>query len=163
MTGDNGFGDFLAFCVEVTQFISNPQVGQVTDLFTGATFDAIDKLFSNAFAGEALETAVDTSVKAAGFQMALWEVVYDTGAGGYDLSNGTFQGSASGSVVAQANAYLAGIGNGAMGAYDITFLASELNQDLVTVTPVPVPLPATALLRLGGLGGSAALRRKKAS
>ena len=103
--------------------------------------------------------------------MSLWEIIYDDGAG-FDLDSGSFSTSNNAGVEALAGTYLNGLGAASTGSYEIAYLFSAQGQDLVTATPrtgtsvgqsnmSPIPLPATGLMLLGGLGGFAALRRKK--
>ena len=161
LTADQGIGDFLAFCVDLAQYVKNPQYAVINNnLFSGTTLENMERLFSSVLGGSTLGDVIDTSLEAAGFQVALWEVMMDTG-NGYDLDNGAFSMSKNAGVEAQAEAYLAGLSNGKTGAYKLTFLESDKNQDVVTVAPVP--LPASAFMILAGLGGLAAARRRKSA
>ncbi|MEX0282928.1 MAG: VPLPA-CTERM sorting domain-containing protein [Arenibacterium sp.] len=161
LSADQGIGDFLAFCVDLAQFVKNPQYAVINNaLFAGATLENMERLFSSVLGGGTLSDVIDTSVEAAGLQVALWEVMLDTG-NGYDLDNGAFSMSENAGVEAQAEAYLSGLFNGKTGAYKLTFFESDKNQDVVTVAPVP--LPASALMILAGLGGLITLRRRKSA
>jgi len=163
LTAD-GYGDFNAFCVDLAQYINNGDTYETSvNLFSGATLENIDKLFTSAFA------AVDTAVEAAAFQIALWEIVEDTGTG-YDLTSGAF--AVSGAAVDQANGYLSALGT-QTGKYTLDFLESGTSQDVVTGalnpnsplngggTIAPVPLPASGVLLLAGLAGAAGLGARK--
>jgi hypothetical protein len=111
---------------------------------------------------------VDTATKSAAFQVALWEIVYET-SGTLDAAVGAFSAtSGTAGLIAQANTYL---GNLAGNSAFLTFFESDGNprsQNLVTegVRPVvpEVPLPASGLLLVGALAGAGALamRRKAA-
>jgi hypothetical protein len=163
LTGDNGIGDFLAFCVDLGQYLNNPQQAVVNATLFGAnTLSRIDSLFSNALGGMGLGDVIDTAVEAAGLQVALWEVIMD-GDTGLDLSSGTFSASNNAGALAQAQTYLDGMAGPLTGLYDMTFFESAQNQDVMTVSPAPVPLPASGLLIVGGLAGLAGLRRRKAA
>lgn len=152
LTGDNGFGDFSAFCVDLYENLALPHAYQTSATrFTAPIMNAIDRLFTSAYA------SVDTATEAAGFQVALWEVIYDNAS--LDVSSGAFSVSGNAAVAAQANAYLSGLGT-ETGGYDLTFLNARGVQDLVTGTPATVPLPASGMLLLAGLGGVAAARRR---
>ncbi|GHF37037.1 VPLPA-CTERM sorting domain-containing protein [Seohaeicola zhoushanensis] len=162
-------GDFVAFCVDLAQTLGKPsQVVEKAVLFSDTVRTNVDKLFSSVIGTSTMASVINDGVLAAGFQLALWEIIYDS-EGGFDLNNGTFKRGNTSNVQAwnQAQAYLNGLGD-KTGLQDITYLFSEANQDLVTGTPVdnnepaPVPVPASGLLILAGLGGLAALRRRKA-
>lgn len=162
----DGFDDFDAFCVDLAQYIANGKAYETAvNLFSADTMDTIDRLYTSAYA------LVDTAIEAAGFQIALWEIVEDTGSA-YDLSTGAF--AAQGAAVSQAQTFLDALGT-ETGKYTLSFLESGVSQDVVTgtlnpksplngggvVTVAPVPLPASGLLMLAGLAGAAGLRRRK--
>jgi len=163
MTGDAGYGDFLAFCVDLAQYLSNPTVyTEAPTLFSGVTLTNINKLFDSALGGFGLGDVIDTSVESAGLQVALWEVVYDS-TGVFDLDAGAFSVSGNAAVEAQAQAYLDGMATAADDAYILSFLYSATKQDIVTLSPVPLPAAGLMLLAaLGGLGAAGRRRAKKA-
>lgn len=152
-------GDFLAFCVEVTQAITNgADYTNTPTLFSAAVIDNIDRLYSSAYA------SVTDGVTAAAFQVSLWEIVEDT-ATGIDLGSGAFSAvdaSAPG-VVATAQGFLDGLATAQTGLYEIDFFASPASQDVVTarLAPSAVPLPASGLLLLTAGGLLAARRRTR--
>ena len=154
LSGDSGFGNFLAFCVDLAKFMStgNSYTTSSGSAF-GATVDGyIDRLFTSAYA------SVDTAVKGAAFQLALWEIISDTGSG-YNLAGGSFKATAGSAVINQANSYLTGLAGASTGGYSITYLNSNTSQNLVTVSPVPLP---AALGMLGvGIASLFGLRRRK--
>lgn len=158
-----GYGDFNAFCVDLAQYMTKGEAYETgVGLFSGPTLQNIDRLFTSAYA------AVDTAIEAAGFQVALWEIVEDSTTG-LNLTAGSF--SAQGAAVAQAQTYLDGLGT-QTGKYTLDFLESGVSQDVVTGSlnpnsplnnggPSPVPLPASGLLLLAALGGAAGMKRRK--
>lgn len=162
MTGDGGMGDFLAFCVDLVQFIADPTTYTVDpNLYTGDTLTNMNKLFYSALGGASLGWVIDTSLEAAGLQVALWEVMLDTD-NGLDLEDGAFEMSGNAAAQAQAQTYLDGMLGARDDAYDLTFLYSAEKQDVVTVSPIP--LPAAGLLMMFALGGlGVASRRRKAA
>lgn len=156
LTGSNGFGDFVAFCIDLGHYMSRGQTYTVTDTSNyGSDVDSnIGRLFSSAYSG------LTTAVQGAAFQVALWEIITDTGSdSGLDLGDGAFTAGANASVISQAADYLDGLDGAATGRYNMTFLANRNSQDLVTVSPVPVPA-AFGMLGLG-IAGLFGLRRRK--
>lgn len=163
LSGDNGIGDFIAFCVDLTRYMGDGKIYEFgVNLFGAAIVNNLDKLFSSVYA------EVDTTQEGAAFQVAIWEIVYDSAAG-FDLGDGDFEASNNIDVINLADTYLAGLGGAATGVYDLTFLstasgyANNNSQSLVTAIPAPVPLPAAGLMLGAGLAGLGALRRLRKS
>lgn len=142
------------------------RLGLVGDFFE-AVFDPADIMSSR--------------YKAGGFQLALWEILYeDTFRGdGFSLSTGDFQqvqhnyeywhsGTHEDQQKARdwGNTFLAMWDDPARFSYDFTYLTdvadSDPSQSLITPNPSPIPLPAPALLLLGGIGALAAMKRRRA-
>lgn len=157
LTGSGGFGDFLAFCVDLATPIKNNQIyTTATTSGFGAAVDAnIAKLFTSAYA------SVDTALEAAGFQLALWEIISDTGSG-WNFMGGTFRAWNNAAAVTQAMTYLNGLVGASTNGYNVTYLISGRGQNLVTVSPVPLPASA-AMLGLGLAGLIGLKRRRKAA
>ncbi|MEE9427602.1 MAG: Cys-Gln thioester bond-forming surface protein [Paracoccaceae bacterium] len=156
LNGSNGFGAFVAFCVDLSKHIRSGKTYTTASAsaYGGTVDNAIDRLFTSAYSG------VNSAIKGAAFQVALWEIITDTGAG-YNLSQGQFQAQSSVAVRNQANLYLAGLSGAATGGYKMTYLNSGVSQNLVTVSAVPVPA-AAGMLGLGLLGLFGLRRRKTA-
>ncbi|MEE9387557.1 MAG: PEP-CTERM sorting domain-containing protein [Paracoccaceae bacterium] len=153
-----GLGNFVAFCVDLSKSMASGHTYETSAASAhGAQVDnAIDRLFTSAYAG------INSAVKGAAFQVALWEIITDTGNGAYSLASGNFRALSYQNVMQQANSYLAALSGAGTGGYDLTFLNSDTSQNLVTATPSPVPVPAAAgMLGLGMLSFFGLRRRKK--
>lgn len=175
MTDTSGtIGSFLAWCLDVSSFLSN----------SGSTAEAYiitDDPFSNSYGLSDTEQArvqsvfdanfgtldATNGVEAAGFQVALWNALYE---GDLFAEAGAFAVSASQAVIDKANYFLgtAANDNTSENLYQMSFLESApgddqtRRQNLVTVSPVPLPAAGMLLLvALGGLGFAG--RRRKAT
>jgi hypothetical protein len=147
---------FWTFCIEVTQNVSNNNSYTYNVLPADQApntapmglqrADLLSELFGRYIS--TLNFANTTQVAA--FQIAIWEIVYDTGV---DLLNGDFQvtgGNASARTIAQ-NFLNSLDGTGARVTVDA--LVSSNNQDQIVPTP--------GALALMGMGGLLASRRRR--
>ena len=92
---------------------------------------------------------VNTSVTEAAFQIAVWEIAYET-SGSYNLANGsaTFSGgtAATSGALAMATNWLAALGSAPSGG--VLVLENREHQDVIYA---PVPEPETYALMAAGL------------
>lgn len=148
---DNGvLRDILAFCLDPDTTLD---LGQAFDTMTtalpwGNRLAEIDKLFTSSVA------EVDTAAEAAGFQMALWEIIVDSTPG--DIATGDFVVSGTTQANAFAADYLSRLAMADMGGFRFTTYVND-GQDLISWEPVPVP--AAALLFAPAIG--AVMRKKR--
>jgi hypothetical protein len=194
MTDTSGhLGDFVAWCLDVAAYVGRQ--GQEFPYRTTQT------PFSNSYGlsqdqQTRVQTMFDASFpyvdvtkgrQAAGFQLALWEVLYEGEDNDFNIWTGDFKAiSADEKTNRKARKYLTKAKNfsyeDSEALYDLTFLEStgvffDRRQNLVTVTPRPsgggpipsdappaVPLPGSGVLLVFGLIGLgvAARRRKRA-
>jgi hypothetical protein len=169
-TGGLG-SSFIAWCLDLGAFLgtsgshdymhtSNPfQNGGVNLMEAGIA--RIQAMFNANYGNPLVSTDRDTS---AGFQLALWELVYDTD---FDIETGAFQASASDAVESIASEFLS-LAEGYTGSdrWRLTFLESQgqgaaRKQNLVTVSPVP--LPASGIMLIAAVGGLVAARKRRKS
>jgi len=159
LVGNNGFGNFVAFCVDLAQYLTSGNTYTVSGSSKyGSSVDTnIDRLFTSVY------SSINTAIQGAAFQVALWEIISDT-SGSYNLAGGNFSvvnASYSSAVINQANSYLNGLTGAATGGYRLSFLQSDVGQDIVTISPVPLPAAAGMLgLGLVSLFGLRRRRRK---
>ncbi len=156
--GGSVFGDFAAFCVELTEYLRLPnEYTMTTSLFAGETLERMETLFSTSV-HHVDNGQDDDSVDAAAFQVALWDVIYDDGTSVTDSPTASFSISGHAAVEARANEFLASLAGAPNTGGGLQFIEAPGTQNLVLIATMPVP--AAGLMLLGALGGFAALRRK---
>ena len=178
VTSDGTPSSLIAFCLDIVSTISFGNSYQYTETATPFTGNSQGSIASAMSRIQALYDAVydnsvatASSLTSAGFQLALWNAVYDDdwtvtndGAAGND-----FYATAGGGIIGQANTYLTAASAYVGGQkWDLTYLEGNPTnsqgahpQNLVTAAPAPVPLPAAGLMLLGALGGLVGLRRRR--
>jgi len=156
----NGSPSFVTYCVDLYQHISfgtlYPEYTApgTTHVFANSrAYADLGRLYANA-------GVVDTDVEEAAFQIAVWEIAYETTAGAYNLASGaaSFSGGSADSsgALGLASTWLAGLGNGA--GRGINVIESSEHQDVIFA---PVPEPSTYMLMVAGLLATVEISRRK--
>ncbi len=158
-----------AFVIDLGDMLPNPAATYKAVELTGAPdpsddnmsaskADAVEKLHSMAFAGIGNDT-----VKAAAFNVAVWEIVYEN-SGAWDVSSGDFLISDNAAVANQAQTYLVGLMQYNGDASELLALASpfepyDFKLGQYSDLAIAVPEPATVVLLFSG-AAVFALKRK---
>lgn len=164
--------DFIAWCVDIAHNLTLKGLYEITSAPFSNTFafsqtqkDNVKSLFETNYSSLDLTN----NNESAGFQLALWEVIYED-SGTFNVKDGSFYSSTNTSARDLANGFLANLGGAVTQAYDVSYYESlgwekngstRYSQNLVSVTPVPLPA-AGLLLACGVAGLYASNRRKKA-
>jgi hypothetical protein len=156
---------FLAFCVDPFQWASGSDrsydKSSLASFLSGVPGSTtklaeVTALFGHAYAG-----TIGNATKAAGFQLALWEVFNDS----HNLSDGVVRTTGLTNVGAADEAdrlldALSGWTSTPGTAYQLTMYSNAAHQDFLAATPVPEP--ETVALLLGGLALLGVATRRRA-
>jgi hypothetical protein len=156
----NPADSFLAFCVDPFQWASSGYLDYGRESLAGFLSGAPTRLAEvTSLFGHAYADTVGNATKAAGFQLALWEVFNDD----KSFSTGSVRTTGSTSLAAKAEAQrlLDALPTWTTPgtAYRLTIYSNGAQQDFLAATPVPEPEAAALLLAGMVLLGAIARRR----
>lgn len=164
----DGDHDYLAWCVDLATTLDLPAVytkdsnpfSTFGPEISGTALHRLQTLFDRSYTS----LNVDSAVQSAGFQVAIWEIIYDADTG-FDLdADRLVLTNASAAVRSAAEGFLsqAAMDDPVPQEWILTFWESqedskgERSQNLLTVAPIP--LPAGAWMLLGALAAAAGAR-----
>lgn len=166
MNGKLNGNSFQTFCADIFQTFpgwGSANVANDYALVSGATkfgsrASDVNKLFTNWYG------SANTQAGSTAFQLALWEVIYESGST-YDVGNGTFtaksspNGSATAAIYTDANNMLSNLGTLGSVYTQVDVYSSATKQDFTTISTVPEP--EAYALALAGFGVLVGARRFK--
>ena len=161
---NDGTADLVAWCLDTLHFLNIPSVYEITETPFTDHLPVLDTTrignLQNLFDENYSDTLLADNTQSAGFQMALWEIIYEAAGTALNVSDGTWYATAATGVVNFANTILGNLGGTKIDHFKLTFYQQEGGQNLVSAS---VPIPAAGgMLALGLIGLYGASRRRRA-
>lgn len=144
--------NFLTVCADITNFVSPSFTTSVSNSASSASpnVQAAGSLVALYFNG-----AIGDNDKAAGLQLAVWELLYDTTPG--NLGSGSFIVNSGGGATTQAQNYLNAYASAGSPITGSVYFDATGGSGQSQFTPVPEPGTIAAL----GLGALALIRKRR--
>lgn len=157
----DGTNSFVSWCVDILQSTYFGSPANDYTLVNAAAVSHIGAARADALGALATQYlgSVNNASTSAAFQLAVWEIVYETAGAGYNLNSGNFSawGASDGSL-GLAQGWLSNLPG--TSTHTASVWQSPTRQDLAVFTTVPEP--ATFGLLAAGLCGLAFVRRRRA-
>lgn len=157
----DGGASFETYCVDLYQHISfgDPPYTEYTPPGTSHVF-ADSRAYTDLGRLYATAGLVNNAISEAAFQIAVWEIAYETTSGAYDLASGsaTFTGGSADSsgALTLASSWLAHLTSGSFPGIQV--IESRDHQDVIYA---PVPEPETYAMFLAGLAAMTFVARRR--
>lgn len=152
--------NFTTYCVDLAQHVSAntnytfDAMSPAVYGFTATQTTLLENLWSAYF------PSINSADTSAAFQVAIWEIVYDTG---LSLTSGAFDVNTSGTVRTTAQNWLNAVSATTFvrsgPGINLVVLKSATAQDQLTNAPPLVPTPATAVIGAAGMFLASSRRR----
>jgi hypothetical protein len=164
----NGGPSFLSYCIDLTQSAELYGSDSSYTRVAGGSYSfanpgaaaSLSKLFT--FAG----SLVNSAPTSAAFQLAVWEIVYESPSNAYAMGSGRAvfgPGQSNAATITLADSWLSAL-SATPATAPISILASPNRQDLVYGgATAPIPEPSTYALMIAGLGALGFVARRRSN